>query len=209
QLCEISAQRAQTHPIRLGRAQGSVVSSSQRRSQPRQGYRRDAIPGGMSQPLEGRVPLVTGSTGAGMGRRTARTVAREAANDGRYQTIPRALPRFSRKRCGRVVNIGMERSEEFTEPPFDYTVGKIARHGLTRILSEVEIGRGITINAVAPGYIPYFTFRQALEAVHHRGLWASRRNGTPQDIAEVVTFLCSDEARNVTGAVIPVHGAPD
>src|SRR5437016_1190452 len=83
------------------------------------------------------------------------------------------------------------------------------RQGLTRILSEVEIGRGITINAVAPGYIPYFTFHQALEAVHHRGLWVARKHGTPQDVAEVVTFLCSDEARNVTGAVIPVHGAPD
>src|SRR3989441_3466262 len=129
--------------------------------------------------------------------------------DGMFHTIRAALPHMRRRRWGRVVNIGMERSEEFTEPPFDYTVGKIARHGLTRILSEVEIGRGITINAVAPGYIPYFTFRQALDAVHHRGPWASRRNGTPQDVAEVVTFLCSDEARNLTGAVIPIHGAPD
>jgi len=129
--------------------------------------------------------------------------------DGMFHTIRTALPRMRRRRWGRVVNIGMERSEEFTEPPFDYTVGKIARHGLTRILSEVEIGRGVTINAVAPGYIPYFTFRQALEAVHHRGLWISRKHGTPQDVAEIVTFLCSDEARNVTGAVIPVHGAPD
>jgi len=129
--------------------------------------------------------------------------------DGMFHTIRAALPHMRRRRWGRVVNIGMERSEEFTEPPFDYTVGKIARHGLTRILSEVEIGRGITINAVAPGYIPYFTFRQALEAVHHRGPWPSRRNGTPQDVAEVVTFLCSDEARNLTGAVIPIHGAPD
>jgi len=129
--------------------------------------------------------------------------------DGMFHTIRRALPGMRRRRWGRVVNIGMERSEEFTEPPFDYTVGKIARHGLTRILSEVEIGRGITINAVAPGYIPYFTFRQALEAVDHRGLWVSRGHGTPQDVAEVVAFLCTDEARNVTGAVIPVHGAPE
>ena len=129
--------------------------------------------------------------------------------DGMFHTIRAALPHMRRRRWGRVVNIGMERSEEFTEPPFDYTVGKIARHGLTRILSEVEIGRGITINAVAPGYIPYFTFRQALDAVNHRGPWVPRRHGTPQDVAEVVAFLCSDEARNVTGAVIPVHGAPD
>src|SRR5205809_3510609 len=127
--------------------------------------------------------------------------------DGMFHTIRTALPGMRRRRWGRVVNIGMERSEEFTEPPFDYTVGKIARHGLTRILSEVEIGRGITINAVAPGYVPYFTFHQALEAVRHRGPWASRRHGTPQDVAEVIAFLCLAEGRNVTGAVMPVHGA--
>ena len=129
--------------------------------------------------------------------------------DGMFHTIRAALPGMRRRRWGRIVNIGMERSEEFTEPPYDYTVGKIARHGLTRILSEVEIGRGITINAVAPGYVPYFTFHQALEAVRHRGPWASRRHGTPQDVAEVIAFLCLDEGRNVTGAVIPVHGAHD
>src|SRR2546428_4071958 len=87
--------------------------------------------------------------------------------DGMFHTIRAALPAMRRRRWGRVVNIGMERSEEFTEPPFDYTVGKIARHGLTRILSEVEIGPGITINAPPPGHMPYVTFRPALEAVHH------------------------------------------
>lgn len=128
--------------------------------------------------------------------------------DGMFHTIKAALPAMRRKRWGRIVNIGMERSEEFVEPPYDYTVGKIARHGLTRILSEVEIANGITINAVAPGYIPYFTFHEALQAVHHEGPWPSRRHGTPQDVAEVVAFLCSNEARNVTGAIVPVHGAP-
>src|SRR2546422_1865686 len=46
----------------------------------RQSYRRDAVPGGRSQRLEGRVALVTGSTGEGMGRSIALTLAREGAN---------------------------------------------------------------------------------------------------------------------------------
>ncbi len=129
--------------------------------------------------------------------------------DGMFHTIKAALPPMRRQGWGRIVNIGMERSEEFIEPPYDYTVGKIARHGLTRILSEVEIPNGVTINAVAPGYIPYFTFQQALDAVRHRGPWPRRKHGTPQDIAELIVFLCSDVARNVTGSVIPIHGAPD
>lgn len=128
--------------------------------------------------------------------------------DGMFHTIKAALPDMRRRRWGRIVNLGMERSEEFMEPPYDYTVGKIARHGLTRILSEVEMPHGVTINAVAPGYIPTFTFPEALDAVRHGKAWASRRFGTPQDVAELVAWLCTDAARFVKGAVIPIHGAP-
>src|SRR2546422_8701566 len=105
--------------------------------------------------------------------------------------------------------MGMGRWEEFAEPPYDYTVGKIARHGLTRILSEGEIGRGITINAIAPGYIPAFTFRQAVEAVRHGGSWGGRTHGTPQDGAEVAALLRSEQARKLSGAGIPAHCAPE
>jgi 3-oxoacyl-[acyl-carrier protein] reductase len=128
--------------------------------------------------------------------------------DGMIHATKAALPDMRRRRWGRIVNLGMERSEEFTGPPYDYTVGKVARHALTRILSEVEIARGITINAVAPGYIPYFTLAQAVDAVRHGRPWKGRRHGTPQDVAEIVAFLCTDEARHVNGAVIPIHGAP-
>ncbi len=129
--------------------------------------------------------------------------------EGVFHTIKTALPTMRRKRWGRIINLGMERSEEFTGPPYDYTVGKIARHGLTRILSEVEIPLGITINAVAPGYIPYVTFEEALDAVHHGKPWTKRSHGTPQDVAEVVAWLCTEQARFVNGGIIPVHGAPD
>lgn len=252
----------------------------------------------MTAPLAGRVALVTGSTGEGMGRSTALTLAREGADivlntgtnrvtrdsanrrllraiesfgvrailvkadttdgravrsmfarvktelgpvavlvnnaggvwkvtrdlskiddaswqkvlrvevDGMFHTTRAALPDMRRRRWGRIVNLGMERSEEFTTAPYDYIVGKIARHGLTRILSEGEIGHGITINAIAPGYVPYFSFREALDAVQHRGPWLRRKHGTPQDVAEIVAFLCREESRHVNGAVIPVHGAP-
>ena len=252
----------------------------------------------MRKPLEGRVALVTGSTGDGMGRSTALTLARDGADvvlntgtnrrtkdasnrrllrafdslgtrailvpadtadgpavrgmfarakrelgpvdilvnnaggrwdpkidltkvddafwqavlraeiDGMFHTIKAALPDMRRRRWGRIVNLGMERSEEFMEPPYDYTVGKIARHGLTRILSEVEMPHGVTLNAIAPGYIPTFAFDQALEALRHGPAWAARRHGTPQDVAELVAWLCTEEARFVKGAVIPIHGAP-
>ncbi len=256
------------------------------------------FPGLMMKPLEGRVALVTGSTGEGMGRSIALTLAREGADvvlntgtnrrtsassnrrllgairslgarailieaktherravrtmfararrelgpvdilvnnaggrwdpvkdvtkvddafwrdvlraeiDGMFTTIQASLPDMRQRRWGRIVNLGMERSEEFMEPPYDYTVGKIARHGLTRILSEMEIPHGVTVNAVAPGYIPTLTFAQALDAVRHGKTWTRRAHGTPQDVAELVAWLCTEEARFVKGAIIPVHGAP-
>lgn len=128
--------------------------------------------------------------------------------DGMFTTIRAALPEMRRRRWGRIVNLGMERSEEFMEPPYDYTVGKIGRHGLTRILSEVEMPHGVTVNAVAPGYVPEFTFAQAMDAVRHGRTWTRRTHGTPQDVAELVSWLCTEEARFVKGAIIPVHGAP-
>ena len=127
--------------------------------------------------------------------------------DGMFHTMKAALPDMRRRGWGRIINLGMERSEEFMEPPYDYTVGKIARHGLTRILSEVEMPHGVTINAVAPGYIPYLSFDQALDAVRHGRTWTRRRHGTPQDVAELVAWLCTEEARFVKGAIIPIHGA--
>jgi len=128
--------------------------------------------------------------------------------DGMIHATKAALPDMRRRGWGRIVNLGMERSEEFTGPPYDYTIGKIARHGLTRILAEVEVDRGITINAVAPGYIPYFTLQEALRAAQGKGTWRRKRHGTPQDVAELIAFLCSDAARYVNAAIIPVHGAP-
>src|SRR2546422_11761761 len=68
---------------------------------PRQGYRRDAVAGGMTRSLNGRVALVTGSTGEGMGRSIALTLAREGAdvvlNHGSNR---RTSPADNRRRVG-------------------------------------------------------------------------------------------------------------
>src|SRR5207247_10472828 len=67
--------------------------------------------------------------------------------DGMFHTIRAELIHIRGKRWGGVVNFGMERAEECTEPTYDSSVGKNPRHGYTYILSEVEFCRSITINA--------------------------------------------------------------
>jgi NAD(P)-dependent dehydrogenase (short-subunit alcohol dehydrogenase family) len=110
---------------------------------------------------------------------------------------------------GRIVSIGGHMADDWRhgppEAPLDYPLGKAARHWLTRTLAPREFARGITINAVAPGPTARVTLEAALAAA--RGEAISAEGNTPQHIADVVSFLCSDAAARVTGAVIPIPGA--
>ena len=125
-----------------------------------------------------------------------------------FLLIRATLPGMRARGWGRIVSIGGYGADDWRygppDAPLDYPLGKAARHWLTRTLAPREIGRGITINAVAPGPTPRVTLDEALAAVHSdRG---PRDHNTPQDIADVVAFLCSNAASRVTGAVIPVPG---
>ena len=90
------------------------------------------------------------------------------------------------------------------QAPLDYALGKVARDWFVRSQAPRELQHGITINAVAPGPIEYVTLEDALR--HAGGGPEAGEEPTPQHVAEVVAFLCSERARFVTGAVIPVHG---
>ena len=116
------------------------------------------------------------------------------------------LPGMRARGWGRIVSIGGHMADDWRfgqpEAPLDYPLGKAGRHWLTRTLAPREIGRGITINAVAPGPTPHVSLEEAVAAASGE----HRAGRGPQDIADVVSFLCSDAAAHVTGAVIAVPG---
>ena len=100
----------------------------------------------------------------------------------------------------------MERiKEQETMYEFDRIAGII---GLTKSVAKELAARGITANAVAPGFIGTEMTKamgeKAIEAV--RGRIAMKEFGEPQDVANAVRFLASDEARYITGQVLAIDG---
>jgi 3-oxoacyl-[acyl-carrier protein] reductase len=99
----------------------------------------------------------------------------------------------------------------------NYSAAKAGLQGMARTLA-IELGRfNINVNAVAPGYVDTRMFRTAAErlGVDHQTLEAELaadiplgRIGTPEDVAAVITFLASDDARYVSGQTIYVRGGP-
>jgi 3-oxoacyl-[acyl-carrier protein] reductase len=117
---------------------------------------------------------------------------------------------------GRIVNLSSA-SALGNRGQTNYSTAKAGLQGMARTLA-IELGRyGITANAVAPGFIDTEMTRQtALRLGRDPEEWKAeiaqqipvRRPGVPRDIANVIAFLCSDEASFVSGQVIYVAGGP-
>ncbi len=131
--------------------------------------------------------------------------------DSAYALIKTALPGMRERGWGRIVLIGGYRADDWTfgppQAPIDYALGKSARHWLARTLAPRERKHRVTVNAVAPGPIEYVEFDEAQQLT--KELSAQSSEPTPQDVAELVAYLCSERARFVTGAVIPVTGTKE
>jgi 3-oxoacyl-[acyl-carrier protein] reductase len=111
-------------------------------------------------------------------------------------------------RWGRIVNISSVVGEAGQAGQANYAASKAGLIGFTKSLAREVASRGITANAVAPGYIE--TAMTAVLDEKQRGAMLAHiplgRAGTDQDVANAVRFLASDEAAYVTGHVLDVNG---
>lgn len=129
--------------------------------------------------------------------------------DAAYALIRSTLPGMRERGWGRIVLVGGLDADAWRfgppDAPFDYPLGKAARHWLARTLGPRERKHGVTINAVAPGPIERIELDEALSLVKD----GPSGDLTPQHVAEIVAHLCSREAGLITGAVIPVRGSKE
>lgn len=122
--------------------------------------------------------------------------------------VQAVLPAMRRKRDGRIISIGSEAFELGTPNSSAYVAAKGAQLGLTRSWAR-ELGPdGITVNVVAPGFVP--TERHRAVSEQDRNAYADgvplRRLGTPAEVAATVAFLAGPDAGFITGQRITVNG---
>jgi 3-oxoacyl-[acyl-carrier protein] reductase len=119
---------------------------------------------------------------------------------------PLLLPML-RTRWGRIVAISSVAGIMGNRGQANYAAAKAGLHGAVKSLAIESASRGVTVNAVAPGIIDSPMTRDVFSAEDIARLVPMKRAGTPQEVAAVVGFLCSEEAAYLSGQVIAVDGA--
>lgn len=128
--------------------------------------------------------------------------------NGAFHMIRACLPAFVRRRSGRIVNIASVSGMMGNAGQANYAASKAGLIGLTKTVAREVAARGITVNAVAPGFIETDMTKSMSEAALKKGVEAVPigRIGKPEDVANAVAFLASDAASYITGCVLKVDG---
>ena len=127
---------------------------------------------------------------------------------GAFRCIQAALPSMMRNRWGRIVNISSVVGQAGSVGQANYAASKAGLIGLTKALAQEMASRGITVNAVAPGYIATDMTKDLPEEVKQKIMATipMARMGKPEDVANAVKFLASEDAGYITGQVVAVNG---
>jgi 3-oxoacyl-[acyl-carrier protein] reductase len=127
---------------------------------------------------------------------------------GTFNCIKAASRPMLKARSGRIVNIASVVGVMGNAGQANYSASKAGVIGLTKTAAKELASRGITVNAVAPGYIRSEMTDKLTDAAREAFLTVIplARAGTPEDVARAVGFLCSDAAAYITGQVLHVDG---
>jgi 3-oxoacyl-[acyl-carrier protein] reductase len=127
---------------------------------------------------------------------------------GTFNFIRAVAPVFKEQQSGKIVNITSINAMRGRFGQSNYTAAKAGTIALTKTVAK-ELGRfRVNVNAVAPGLIETDMIKSMPEDFKQRSMAETVFNalGTPQEVAYLVTFLCSEKARHITGEVIKVDG---
>ena len=133
------------------------------------------------------------------------SVIRTSVN-GLFYVTRYLLPKMmARGHGGRIVNMSSLSGLKGLAGQTNYCAAKSAVIGATRALAQETASRNVTVNAVAPGFIST-DMTKNLPEEELKKMIPMRRFGRPEEVAELVGFLCSDKASYITGEVISING---
>jgi 3-oxoacyl-[acyl-carrier protein] reductase len=125
-----------------------------------------------------------------------------------YLLTRRGLPAMKKRKWGRIVNITSEVFHRAVAPFSAYVAAKGGQIGWSRSMARELAPFGITVNMVAPGWIPVERHEKVPEAEKNEylALVPMKRWGTPKDVADAVLYFASEEAAFVTGQTLCING---
>jgi 3-oxoacyl-[acyl-carrier protein] reductase len=127
---------------------------------------------------------------------------------GAFNCTKAVIRKMMKQRSGRVINMASVSGVTGQAGQTNYSSSKAGLIGFTKALAKEVGSRGITVNAVAPGFIETALTVDLPEEIRETGIKLTPlgRFGQPQDVANAVAFLASDEAAFITGEVLTVDG---
>ena len=127
---------------------------------------------------------------------------------GSFRASQRAIKGMMKNKWGRIIFISAVAGISGNTGQSNYAASKAGLIGLAKTISKELGSRNITSNVIAPGYIEtdmtsFLNDEQKEDIIEQLSI---KRVGKPEDIANMVSFLCSDESEYITGQVFPVDG---
>lgn len=127
--------------------------------------------------------------------------------NGFFHVTQAVLMPMIRTRWGRIINITSVAALTGNRGQVNYSAAKGALHAATRSLALEVANRGITVNAVAPGIIATEMSANAFPIDTIAQMVPMKRAGRPEEVADLVGFLASEQAAYISGQIISINGA--